>query len=146
MMRAQHPAGPAFRYDLTVGPSAIDANGHANNVEYVRWMQEAGVAHSDAVGCTAATRAARAMWFARSHHIEYRRPAREGDAISVITWVDDLRRSFSTRRYRFERASDGTTLAEGATEWVFVDAATGRPRSILPEIVEMFRAGAGADP
>ena len=40
--------------------------------------------------------------------------------------------------YEFVRAGDGTTLAKGETEWVFVDAQTGRPRSIPQEIQALF--------
>src|SRR4051794_18334412 len=50
-----HPVSSEFRNDVEVLPSALDANGHANNVEFLRWMQDAAVAHADAVGCTAAT-------------------------------------------------------------------------------------------
>ena len=127
-----------YAHELTVPASAIDANGHANNVEYVRWMQDAAVAHADAVGCSAATRAAGATWVVRSHRVEYRKPAMAGDAVRVVTWVADVRRAFSTRKYRFERPADGAVLAEGETEWVFVDAATGRPRTVPPAIGTMF--------
>ena len=68
-----------YEYDIEVGPSAIDANGHVNNVEFVRWMQEAAVRHADERGCTAATKDAAATWVVRSHRIEYLRPALAGD-------------------------------------------------------------------
>ena len=128
----------AFTYDLDVDPSAIDANGHVNNVEFVRWMQDAATRHADATGCTAATVAAGATWVARSHQVEYLRPAFAGDRVRVQTWVADYRRAFSTRRYRFTRAADGTLLSQGETNWVFVDAQTGRPRSIPDGIKAMF--------
>src|SRR6185436_13820105 len=101
----------AHAYDLLVPPEAIDANGHANNVEFVRWMQEAAVAHADAVGCTKATIAAAATWVVRSHKVEYRKAALAEDVLRVVTWVHDFRRAFSLRKYRFERADDGTVLA-----------------------------------
>lgn len=123
-----------FVYGIEVAASDLDANGHANNVEFVRWMQSAAVAHADAAGCTAATRAAGATWVVRSHRIEYRRPAMAGDRVRVLTWVADFRRAFSLRKYRFVRAVDGVVLAEGETDWVFVDVQSGRPRSI-PEVV-----------
>jgi acyl-CoA thioester hydrolase len=135
------PTATPFHYYLTVAPAAIDANGHANNVEYVRWMQDAAVAHSDAVGCTAATTAASAMWVVRSHRVEYRRPAMAGDVLRVVTWLDGFRRAFSLRRYRFERPADATVLADGETQWVLVDVTTGRPKSIPPEIVATFTPG-----
>ena len=70
--------------------------------------------------------------------VEYRRPALEGDGLYVVTWVHDFRRAFSLRKYRFERGGDGVVLAEGETQWVFVDAATARPRSIPAEVAAMF--------
>src|SRR5436190_15251120 len=132
------PESTPYAYEFTVDPASIDANGHVNNVEFVRWMQDAAVRHADVVGCTAATRAAGATWVARSHHIEYRRPALPGDRVRVTTWIANCRRSFSLRKYRFERASDDALLAEGETDWVFVDTTTGRPRSVPPEIITLF--------
>jgi acyl-CoA thioester hydrolase len=125
-------------YEVVVDVSAIDANGHVNNVEFVRWMQDAAVRHADARGCTAATAAAGATWVVRAHQVEYLRPAFAGDRVRVRTWVADYRRAFSTRRYRFTRATDGTPLARGETDWVFVDTQTGRPRSIPDAIKAMF--------
>ena len=50
--------------ELDVGTDAVDRHGHVNNVEYVRWMNDAAAAHADARGWTAATEAARAVWVA----------------------------------------------------------------------------------
>ena len=125
-------------YSITVTPEAIDANGHASNIDFVRWMQEAAVAHSDAAGCTAATLAAGATWVVRSHQIEYLRPAFENDRIDVRTWVVDFRRAFSRRKYEFVRADDQTVLARGETNWVFIEVGSGRPRSIPANIAAMF--------
>jgi acyl-CoA thioester hydrolase len=125
-------------YEIHISPEAIDANGHANNVEFVRWMQEAATSHATLAGCTAATQAAGATWVVRSHHIEYLRPAFAGDRVEVRTWVADFRRAFSLRKYEFVRQGDGELLARGETDWVFVDSASGRPRSIPEPIREMF--------
>ncbi len=125
---------PIFRYRFTVGPEAIDENDHVNNVVYVQWMQDVAVRHATAVGCTDATRAIDAMWVARSHKIEYLSPAFAGDKIEAQTWVVSFRKVRSLRRYKFIRVSDGTTLARGETDWVFVDASSQRPRSIPEEV------------
>ena len=127
-----------YIHQISIPPTAIDANGHANNIEFVRWMQEAAVAHADAAGCTAATRDAGATWVVRSHQIEYLRPAFANDRIQVKTWVADFRRAFSRRKYQFIRESDQIILARGETDWVFLDSATGRPRTVPPHIVSMF--------
>ena len=130
--------GAVFVYEFEVGPSAVDANGHVNNVEYVRWMQEAAVRHADDTGCTAATRDAGATWVVRSHQVEYRRPAFAGDRVQVMTWVADFRRAFSLRKYKFVRPVDNTVLAEGHTDWAYVDTQSGRPQTIPPHIQAMF--------
>ena len=127
-----------YEYEFEVPAGAIDANGHVNNVEFVRWMQDAAVAHADARGLTAATRDAGATWVVRSHRIDYLRPVMAGDRIAVKTWVADFRRAFSLRRYQFRRATDGTVLAKGETDWVFVDVKTGRPKSVPEELKGMF--------
>ncbi len=127
-----------YRHRFTVGPEAIDANGHVNNVVYVQWMQDVAVRHADAVGCTEATRRVGATWIARSHHIEYLRPAFEGDEIEAQTWVAGFRKVRSLRRYKFVRTSDHVTLAQGETDWVFADLHTGHPRAIPPEVSDPF--------
>ena len=128
----------AYVFAIEVGPAAIDANGHVNNVEFVRWMQEAAVAHADERGCTAATRDCGATWVVRSHRIEYHRPAFAGDKLQVKTWVADIRRASSLRKYEFVRSADNTVLATGETDWVFIDVRTGRPRRVPNEIFAMF--------
>ena len=127
-----------YQYEFDVDASAIDANGHVNNVEYVRWMQEAAVGHADARGLTDATRDLGATWVVRSHRVDYLRPAVAGDRVKVLTWVADFRRAFSLRRYRFVREGDGVLLARGETDWVFVDVASGRPRSVPDALKVLF--------
>jgi acyl-CoA thioester hydrolase len=125
-------------FEIEVDASSIDDNGHVNNVEFVRWMQDAATRHADAVGCTAATRDAGATWVVRSHRIDYLRPAFAGEKVRVQTWVADYRRAFSMRGYRFLRAADGTVLAKGETDWVFVDVKAARPRSIPDDVKSLF--------
>lgn len=135
-----------FRLELTVPNQVVDGNGHVNNVAYVQWMQDVAIAHADAAGCTRATEAIGATWVARTHHIEYLRPAFAGDTITVLTWVADFRRVRSLRKYKFVRSSDGVVLARAETDWVFVDG-KGRPMSIPPEVQRAFRiAGKEEEP
>ncbi len=127
-----------YQYRLIVPQDAVDINNHVNNIEYLRWMQTAAVLHSDIQGCTQATIAARATWVVRSHYIEYLRPAFTGEVVVVLTWVSNFRRVRSLRKYRIVRLADLEVLVEGETDWVFVDAATGRLRSIPPPVMACF--------
>ena len=126
------------RYEFTITPADVDENGHVNNVRYVQWMQDAATRHSEAAGCTQATRALGATWVVRTHRIEYLRPAFAGERVAVLTWVSDFRRVRSLRKYRFLRLSDRAVLAAGETDWVFLDAASGRPRAIPANVSGAF--------
>lgn len=119
-----------YRYEFTVPEDVVDENNHVNNVVYVQWMQDAAVRHSEDSGCTESTRSVGATWVVRSHKIEYLRPAFAGDRLEVQTWIVNFRRVRTLRRYRFVRVTDNTLLARGETDWIFVDAETGRSRSI----------------
>ena len=127
-----------YCFDFTVPESAIDRNGHVNNVQYVQWMQDVAILHSDATGCMAATDAIGATWVVHSHRIEYLRPALAGDRIVVFTWVAGMRKVRSLRKYRFVRAADQALLARGETDWAFVDAASGKPRPIPGAVSGLF--------
>ncbi len=73
-----------YEYFHTVADDEIDEQGHANNVVYVAWMQAAALAHSAALGWTAERyQRLGCGWVARSHTIEYLRPAFAGEEIVV---------------------------------------------------------------
>jgi acyl-CoA thioester hydrolase len=127
-----------YRYEFTVPEESVDANGHVNNVEYLRWMQDAAILHSEALGCIQATKAVGATWVVRTHKIEYLRPAFAGEQVSVLTWVSNVRRVQSLRKYQVIRTRDNALLAEGQTDWVFVDAGSGKLRSIPKDIRALF--------
>lgn len=127
-----------YQDDLTVPESAIDENGHVNNVAFVQWMQDVAIRHFDAAGGRAAMEAAGGAWVVRSHHVEYLLPAFAGERIQVLTWVANFNRALSLRRYRFLRASDGKLLVRGETQWVFVSTETGRPLRIPAGLQQVF--------
>jgi acyl-CoA thioester hydrolase len=129
---------PVYRFEFDVPASALDENGHVNNVQYVQWMQDVAVRHFSLLGGTASMRDMRATWVVHSHQVEYLAPAFLGERIQVRTWVADVRRVRSLRRYEFLRLADNKLLVRGATEWVFVHAGTGRPLAIPDEVVRIL--------
>ena len=118
---------------FTIPASVIDENGHVNNVAYVQWMQEIAMEHYIHIGGLEA-QGKDATWVIREHRIEYLFPAFAGEEIEIKTWVDNLRRVRSLRKYEFIRKTDGKLLVRGETDWVFVDAKSGRPIPI-PDVV-----------
>ncbi len=120
--------------ELVVPETAIDDNGHVNNVQYVQWMQDAAMAHSAELGWPQERYAQIGRtWIIRSHTIEYLHSAYAGDAITVYTWVSSLQKIRSLRKYKFYRPADDTVLATAATLFIFCDLESGRPVSIPQE-------------
>jgi len=137
-VKAANNISGVYRYDFKVPADVVDENGHVNNVVYVRWMQDVAIRHSGVTGCTQATQAVGATWVVRSHWIEYLQPVFAGDDISILTWVSNFRKVRSLRKYKFVRKNDDTVLAQGATDWVFIDTQRKRPRLIPKEIRQVF--------
>jgi len=126
-----------YTRSFTIPGDAIDENGHVNNVAYVQWMQDIAVEHYASIGGIEA-QGNEATWFVREHRIEYLLPAFAGEEIEIKTWVENVRRVRSLRKYEFVRKSDGRVLVKGETDWVFVDAKTGRPLPIPAEVSSVF--------
>jgi len=148
-----------FHYPLTVVESEIDQLGHVNNLVYLRWMLDAAVAHSKAQGWPGtAYQELGAGWVVRSHHIEYHYPAVLGNQVVVRTWVADMKRVTSLRRFKIFRVDPPTPpegslsettpaankpgkeilLASAATDWAFISFQTRMPKRIPPEVSSAF--------
>jgi acyl-CoA thioester hydrolase len=131
---------PAFHHaQFKVRHYECDAYGHLNNVNYVRYMQEAALEASAAVGWDAARyRAAGYLWLARETEIEYLQPFLQGATVEIKTWAEDFRRVRSRRVYEFRQAGSPTLHAHATTDWVFLEAATSKPTTIPAEIVQAY--------
>ncbi len=134
------PISSVYSKTFTIAKSAIDDNRHVNNVAYVQWMQDIAIEHYESIGGVNPMQLVGATWVVHEHKIEYLLPAFENDEIEVRTWVENVRRVRSLRKYEFVRKSDGKILVKGETDWVFVDATTGRPVAIPEAVFKIFSA------
>src|SRR5690242_15458146 len=125
-----------FQREFTVPSEVIDANGHVNNVAFVQWMQDIAIGHFESLGGVEPMRVAGGAWVARTHHIEYLASAFAGERLRAVTWIHDLSRVRSLRRYEFHRGEK--LLVRGETDWVFVNAATGKPLAIPDSIKQLL--------
>jgi acyl-CoA thioester hydrolase len=139
-----------FEHPLTVASQDIDMVGHVNNVVYLQWMQDAALAHSAALGWPAERYQQQgAGWVARLHQIEYLQPAYAGDRIVIQTWVADMKKVTSLRRYRILKRTSSTVdetnsskdilVAVAHTNWVFIDFLSRTPKRIPSEIASAYR-------
>ncbi len=132
------PTG-VFNYRRNVQDDDLDLQGHVNNVEYVRWMQDAAVAHISSLGWTPEKHLENGIvWVASTHTIHYRSPAFQGDSVVVRTWVENMRKVRSLRKYEIIRDSDETLLAVAETDWALLSVEEQRPVRIPAEIVVLF--------
>jgi acyl-CoA thioester hydrolase len=136
-----------YEHSVLVLLSDIDENQHANNLCYLRWINEAAVAHSAVNGWTARRYLELgSTWFARRHTIDYLAPSYEGDQLTVTTWISELKSFRSTRKYRIVRTRDHAVVSEAETLWVFVNLNTGKPTKIPSSIANSFAAAERFNP
>ncbi|MCH7988883.1 MAG: acyl-CoA thioesterase [Planctomycetes bacterium] len=128
-----------FEYHLTVTEDEIDGQGHVNNLEYLKWMQDAAVAHSAEQGWTTQRyRDLGSGWVARTHTIDYLQPAFAGENIVVKTWISNFKKVTSLRKYKIIRPADAAVLATAETNWAFIGLERYIPRRIPQELFESF--------
>jgi acyl-CoA thioester hydrolase len=134
------PGRKVFTLNFAPTPADIDENGHVNNVVYLRWAQDLGVAHWQSLAPADALAAW--AWVALRHEIDYRRALLPGETGHGRTWVSD-----TTQGPRFDRfiridADDGAQglvmCAQVKTTWVLIEQATGKPKRVPPWMLDLF--------
>lgn len=135
--RLEPPQGrQVFRRAFEPVPADIDENGHVNNVVYLRWAQDMGVAHWRSLApADAQTQYA---WVALRHEIDYRRELKLGETAQALTWVAEQPQGPRFDRYIRIDGPDGAMCAQVITTWVLVEQSTGRPRRVPDWITELF--------
>lgn len=127
---------PPFVLPLRVSDADIDRVGHVNNVAFVRYIQDAAVAH----WLAAAPEELRdgVTWVVRRHEIEYFRPGLPGDELELRTWLGAPSGAAWERFTEVYRTGEAKPLVTARTVWVQLDAATGRPRRVGADLVARF--------
>ena len=131
------PAGrQVFSREFTPAASDIDANGHVNNVVYVRWIQDMATSHWDAR--QPAEEQSKWAWIVLRHEIDYRRALMPGETATARTWVAETPEGPRFDRFVRIDGPDGAMCAQARTVWCMIEQATGRPKRVTPEIVARF--------
>lgn len=137
-----------FAITIEVAQSDTDVLGHSNNVSYLRWLEQAGWAHSNALGLDwpEYQRLKRAM-VVRRHELDYLAPSFAGDELKVATWLTDNDGKLSLwRRYQIVRVADGVTLLRGHTHFVCADLDSGKPRRMPAEFLKGYAVAQRLEP
>jgi acyl-CoA thioester hydrolase len=140
------PAARPERFELAIPvlDADIDANGHVNNVVYLRWVQDAATAHWNAR--TSDEEKALVVWVVVRHEIDYRLAALPGDTILAVTWVGPASRHAYERNTELRRRRDGEVLARARTLWCPLDPASTRPVRLPQGLRERFAVPGALEP
>ncbi len=124
-----------FSHSFRVAAEDIDAQGHVNNVAYVKWIQDVAVAHW--FSATTETTREKYVWMVTRHEIDYKKQAFETEEITVKTWVGEPTR-ISWERFT-EITRGGDVLVKAISVWCLIDRETLKPTRITQELKELFR-------
>ena len=125
-----------FEQSFTPEASDIDANGHVNNVVYLRWIQDMATSHwaarqppADQTGWA---------WIVLRHEVDYRRALLLGETARARTWVAPKPEGPRFDRYVRIDGPDGAMCAQARTVWCLIYSATGRPKRVPQDMVDRF--------
>ena len=128
-----------YVHEVEVLPADIDRLGHASNQVYLRWVLEAAIAHSTALGMGEDDYFRIGQgWVVRRHELTYLKPAVQGDRLRVVTHVATMSAANSIRKTRIVRHGDEAILLDALTDWVYVDLKRGRPARIPKDVRDRF--------
>lgn len=125
-----------FETTFTPQASDIDANGHVNNVVYLRWIQDMATAHWAAR--QPPENQAGWAWIVLRHEVDYRRALLPGETARARTWVANKPEGPRFDRYVRIDGPDGAMCAQALTTWCLIDSATGRPKRVPQDMVDRF--------
>ena len=124
-----------FSHSFRVDAADIDAQNHVNNVAYVRWIQDAAIAHWSSA--TTAIQRKTLTWIVTRHEIDYKKPAFENEEITVTTWVGEPTRVSWERFTEIKRGE--VLLVKARSVWCLIDRETLKPTRITVELKEIFK-------
>ena len=125
-----------FIQHLTVKKQHIDNLQHVNNVQFLFWAQEIAKAHWEKLTENADFEIG--IWVVRSHQIEYRSNAEEGDKIRIETYVDSVRGPLSNRNVKFYDDLSEKLLVKSQTQWCYLNPKTRKPIPVSKKITALF--------
>jgi acyl-CoA thioester hydrolase len=127
-------------YHMTVRVQTpdLDAWNRLRSTALLRYLEQLATAASAAAGFGVEWYAAQqTAWVIRTIRLQRLAEAAYGETLALTTWVSSMARVRSWREYEIRRA-DGTPVAAGRGEWVYVDRSRQAPRSVDPAIIAMF--------
>lgn len=137
--------GHVYTARVRIRHHEVDAFGRATPATHLRLLAQVAIDASSDAGFDAAWYAAAGgHWLVRRSTFTLHRQVRADVELVMQTWVEDFRRVLSARRYEVRTAA-GDPVVDAVTDWVYVDARSGRVRRI-PDAFEQRLGASTAAP
>jgi acyl-CoA thioesterase FadM len=135
------PAHPAFAKVFSVRLYDLDAWNQLRSSTLMRYMEQVATDLTSATGFDPAWYESRGTAFiVRSFSLQRLNAAAYGDDLSVTTWVSNNQRVRLNLDFEVRQA-EGSAIAVGRAEWVYIDRYTRRPQPLNPNILASWPAG-----
>lgn len=130
-------------FTLSLAPQSedIDGLGHTNNAVYVRWCEQAGWAHSMALGLSIDDyrRLDRGMAIRRGEY-SYLLATTDAEPLLLGTWLLPGDSPLTAYRcFQLVRLSDQSTVLRGRWELVCIELSSGRPKRFPTEFKDAYQ-------
>ena len=125
-----------YVHPITIIESDIDGQGHVNNIIYLKWVQEAAIAHWTSVADINMQESN--FWVVSRHEIDYLKSAYLNSKLVAKTWVTEPQGAKSERHVTIMDTETETVYANIKTTFYLLDAKSKRPKRIDAEIVNVF--------
>lgn len=123
-----------FTSTFKVQEKDIDSLNHANNVSYLKWVQEISINHW--VNITTPAINNEFYWVVLRHEIDYHHATLLNDEITGVTWVGESDGVKSDRFVHFY--CNDKLICRAKTTWCLMDKSTNKPTRINQEILELL--------
>jgi acyl-CoA thioester hydrolase len=125
--------------NFRIRSSECDANGHLHSSHYLRFMQESAFDALAKAGYDLENHQnLEYIWLIHETYVQFRKPIYYNHKIKVKTWLADLRKLSTRRIYEFNSWKDNQLLADGWSDWVYIDVNTKKPTRIPSNYGQVF--------
>ena len=129
-------ANKYFTFNKIVKENELDALNHVNNINYIKWVQQAAQKHWSSISNPIFE--AKYVWVVLRHEIDYLASAKLNDKITVNTWIGD---SYGVKSERFVDISiDSKVIAKAKTVWCLLNKETMRPIRVPLEVLNILNS------
>ncbi|MBI2947449.1 MAG: acyl-CoA thioesterase [Verrucomicrobia bacterium] len=129
-----------FETELQVRPDDIDMNQHVHGSRYFDYVLAAR--YDQMARCYGMSmdefNQAGYGWFARTAHVEYKRPLKIGDRFIVRTWVEDMFKDGVRVNFEILKSDTRKFCSDGYFDFTMISLKTGRAEIIPEWIAEKY--------